>query len=56
MPGTADGRARAVLRRLARHCFRSPLKPPFTVERRAEAGLPPDLRGPLTRESLDSAG
>ncbi len=36
--------------RLVRLYFHSTLKPPFNVEKRAEAGLPPDFYWPLTED------
>ena len=38
----------ATFKDLVRSNFRSPLKPPFNEEKRAEAGLPPDFYWPLT--------
>jgi uncharacterized ferritin-like protein (DUF455 family) len=40
-----------VFHALVRRYFHSTLKPPFNVEKRAEAGLPPDFYWPLTEEA-----
>ncbi len=39
-----------VFHRLVRQYFHSTLKPPFNVEKRAEAGLPPDFYWPLSED------
>ena len=39
---------------LVRRYFHAPLKPPFNVEKRAEAGLPPDFYWPLTEDGQPS--
>jgi uncharacterized ferritin-like protein (DUF455 family) len=46
--GRHDLDPKEVFHRLVRQYFHSPLKPPFNVEKRAEAGLPPDFYWPLT--------
>ena len=40
-----------VFHALVRRYFHSTLKPPFNVEKRAEAGLPPDFYWPLTKDA-----
>lgn len=44
-----------VFHALVRHYFHGTLKPPFNVEKRAEAGLPPDFYWPLSEEDPEYA-
>ena len=46
--GWTDQDATAVFHILLRHYFHGNLKPTFNAEKRAEAGIPPDLYWPLT--------
>jgi uncharacterized ferritin-like protein (DUF455 family) len=41
---------------LVRRYFHSTLKPPFNVEKRAEAGMPPDFYWPLTEDAPTEIG
>ncbi|RMF39170.1 MAG: DUF455 family protein [Alphaproteobacteria bacterium] len=45
--GRADRDPKPAFHDLVRRHFDAPLKPPFNVEKRAEAGLPPDFYWPL---------
>jgi uncharacterized ferritin-like protein (DUF455 family) len=45
--GRAGSDPKDEFHRLVRHYFHGALKPPFNVEKRAEAGLPPDFYWPL---------
>jgi len=46
--GRHDHDPKARFHTLVRQFFHAPLKPPFNVEKRAEAGLPPDFYWPLS--------
>jgi uncharacterized ferritin-like protein (DUF455 family) len=53
--GRHDLDPKEVFHRLVRQYFHGPLKPPFNVEKRAEAGLPPDFYWPLAETTPESA-
>lgn len=54
--GREDTDPKEAFHALVRKYFHGALKPPFNVEKRAEAGLPPDFYWPLAEGAGDTAG